>query len=104
LSGHHVCTIDDTSRDRSTRSATGSGKGIDNALRIRGTLESIDSSNNGGLVVTVFQLNRSIPSVGVEVSNTEIDLGRTVGETVGQLLGKLFLKNELRGGNGRRSI
>lgn len=104
LGGHHISTVNDTGRDRCTHSATGSCKRIDDALRVRSTLESVSSGNHRGLIVTVGEGNGTIPSKGVEVGHTEIDLSRTVGESVYQILRKLFLNNELGSRNRGRPI
>jgi hypothetical protein len=86
LSFQHVGTVDHTARDTSTTTAASTGTDgrtrRDNTLGIRITLEGISTRKNVGLGVAILNINRTIPSVNVEVSDTQVNLSRTVGEAV----------------------
>jgi hypothetical protein len=106
-SGQHVSTVDDTRGDTGTRTAARTRRNTaskDDALGVSSALQSGSSGSYGINVVTLGQSDRTIPSVGVKVGNTEIDGERAVGESSYQVLGKLLLENEFSVGDRRRTI
>jgi hypothetical protein len=86
LSFQHVGTVDHTARDASTATAASTGTNgrtsRDNTLGIRITLEGISTCKNVGLGVAILDINRTVPCVHVEVSDTQINLSRTVSKAV----------------------
>jgi hypothetical protein len=73
-------------------------------LRIRVALKGVGSSEHVSQGVTIFDVDRTVPGVKMEVSDTQVDLSRAVGETVYQIEGELFLVTEVNRRDRARTI